>query len=83
MHSALHFDTRPVGLDIARKGAPLFNQKRCAGTPLADLMAATGLQKDGIYRHFSSKQELATAATIPGEKPLAEGWTASPTLRTP
>jgi TetR/AcrR family transcriptional regulator, transcriptional repressor for nem operon len=62
MHSALHFDTRPVGLDIAQKGAPLFNQKRCAGTPLADLMAATGLQKDGIYRHFSSKQELATAA---------------------
>jgi AcrR family transcriptional regulator len=62
MHSALHFDTRPVGLDIAQKGAPLFNQKRCAGTSLADLMAATGLQKDGIYRRFSSKQELATAA---------------------
>src|SRR4029077_11697257 len=29
---------------------------------LADLMKATGLQKGGIYRHFSGKQELAGEA---------------------
>jgi len=47
---------------IVRKAAPLFNQKGFEGTSLSDLMAATGLQKGGIYRHFSDKQELAAAA---------------------
>jgi TetR/AcrR family transcriptional repressor of nem operon len=47
---------------IVQKAAPLFNQKGYEGTSLADLMEATGLQKGGIYRHFSSKQELATEA---------------------
>ena len=45
-----------------RKAAPLFNQKGYAGTSLSDLMDATGLQKGGIYRHFSGKEELATEA---------------------
>ena len=48
--------------EIVRKAAPLFNQKGFAGTSLSDLMAATGLQKGGIYRHFSSKEELAAEA---------------------
>jgi TetR/AcrR family transcriptional repressor of nem operon len=48
--------------EIVRKAAPLFNQKGYEGTSLADLMEATGLQKGGIYRHFSSKQELAGEA---------------------
>jgi TetR/AcrR family transcriptional repressor of nem operon len=48
--------------DIVRKSAPLFNQKGYEGTSLSDLMEATGLQKGGIYRHFSSKEELATQA---------------------
>src|SRR5712692_7436391 len=48
--------------DIVEKAAPLFNQKGYEGTSLTDLMDATGLQKGGIYRHFSSKQELAAAA---------------------
>lgn len=48
--------------DIVRKAAPLFNQKGFAGTSLADLMDATGLQKGGIYRHFASKEELAAEA---------------------
>ncbi len=48
--------------DIVQKAAPLFNQKGYEGTSLSDLMEATGLQKGGIYRHFSSKQELATEA---------------------
>src|ERR1700720_218337 len=46
--------------DIVQKSAPLFNQKGYEGTSLSDLMEATGLQKGGIYRHFSSKEELAT-----------------------
>jgi TetR/AcrR family transcriptional repressor of nem operon len=48
--------------EIVRKAAPLFNQKGFAGTSLSDLMDATGLQKGGIYRHFSSKEELAAEA---------------------
>jgi TetR/AcrR family transcriptional repressor of nem operon len=48
--------------EIVRKAAPLFNQKGYEGTSLADLMKATGLQKGGIYRHFSGKQELAGEA---------------------
>src|SRR6266478_9974761 len=46
--------------DIVEKAAPLFNKKGFEGTSLSDLMHATGLQKGGIYRHFSSKEELAT-----------------------
>src|SRR6266436_2118879 len=48
--------------EIVRKAAHLFNQKGYAGTSLSDLMDATGLQKGGIYRHFSGKEELATEA---------------------
>jgi TetR/AcrR family transcriptional repressor of nem operon len=48
--------------EIVQKAAPLFNQKGYEGTSLSDLMKATGLQKGGIYRHFSSKEELATEA---------------------
>ena len=48
--------------EIVRKSAPLFNQKGYEGTSLSDLMEATGLQKGGIYRHFSGKEELAAEA---------------------
>src|SRR6201988_4940007 len=48
--------------EILRNAAPLFNTKGYEGTSLSDLMAATGLQKGGIYRHFSSKEELAAEA---------------------
>jgi TetR/AcrR family transcriptional regulator, transcriptional repressor for nem operon len=47
---------------IVRKAAPLFNQKGFEGTSLSDLMRATRLEKGGIYRHFSSKEELAGEA---------------------
>jgi TetR/AcrR family transcriptional repressor of nem operon len=47
---------------IVAKAAPIFNKSGFAGTSLSDLMAATGLQKGGIYRHFNSKEELAAAA---------------------
>jgi TetR/AcrR family transcriptional regulator, transcriptional repressor for nem operon len=47
---------------IVAAAAPIFNQRGFEGSSLADLMAATGLQKGGIYRHFSSKEELAAEA---------------------
>jgi AcrR family transcriptional regulator len=47
---------------ILEKAAPIFNLKGYSGTALADLMEATGLEKGGIYRHFTSKEELAAAA---------------------
>lgn len=48
--------------EIIRKAAPLFNQRGYEGAALSELMEATGLQKGGIYRHFESKQQLATEA---------------------
>ena len=48
--------------EIIRKAAPVFNQKGYAGAALSDLMRATGLEKGGIYRHFSSKEALASEA---------------------
>ncbi|MGB6500371.1 MAG: TetR/AcrR family transcriptional regulator [Candidatus Acidiferrum sp.] len=48
--------------EIIRKAAPIFNQKGFDGAALSDLMLATGFKKGGIYRHFESKQQLATEA---------------------
>src|ERR1700731_4173801 len=48
--------------EIIRKAAPIFNQRGYDGAALSDLMKATGLEKGGIYRHFSSKQALAAEA---------------------
>jgi TetR/AcrR family transcriptional regulator, transcriptional repressor for nem operon len=42
--------------------AALFNQRGYAGCSMQDVMAATGLEKGGLYRHFSSKEELAGEA---------------------
>jgi TetR/AcrR family transcriptional repressor of nem operon len=47
---------------IVEAAAPIFNQRGYEGSSLGDLMAATGLKKGGIYRHFSSKEELAAEA---------------------
>jgi TetR/AcrR family transcriptional repressor of nem operon len=47
---------------ILEAAAPIFNQRGYDGSSLSDLMEATGLKKGGIYRHFSSKQELAAEA---------------------
>jgi len=41
---------------------PLFNERGYQATSLADVMAATGLEKGGIYNHFGSKDDLALAA---------------------
>jgi TetR/AcrR family transcriptional regulator, transcriptional repressor for nem operon len=47
---------------IIQQAASLFNQQGYAGSSMSDLMRVTGLQKGGIYNHFSSKDELALAA---------------------
>jgi TetR/AcrR family transcriptional repressor of nem operon len=44
---------------IIEQAAPLFNQGGMAGCTMRDILDATGLQKGGLYRHFSSKEELA------------------------
>src|SRR6202035_3825622 len=48
--------------EIIRQAAPIFNQRGYDGAALSDLMRATGLEKGGIYRHFSSKEALAAEA---------------------
>jgi TetR/AcrR family transcriptional regulator, transcriptional repressor for nem operon len=47
---------------ILAEAAALFNQRGYAGCSMQDVMAATGLEKGGLYRHFSSKEELAGEA---------------------
>jgi TetR/AcrR family transcriptional regulator, transcriptional repressor for nem operon len=47
---------------IIRQAAPLFNQRGFEGSSMNEIMAATNLEKGGIYRHFSSKQQLAAEA---------------------
>lgn len=47
---------------IIMKSAQLFNQQGYAGSSLNDIIAATGIKKGGIYRHFSSKDEIALEA---------------------
>jgi TetR/AcrR family transcriptional repressor of nem operon len=48
--------------EIIRKAAPIFNQRGYDGAALSELMRATGLEKGGIYRHFSNKEALAAEA---------------------
>lgn len=48
--------------EIIRRAAVLFNTRGFAGATLSQIMAATGLEKGGIYRHFRDKDELALAA---------------------
>jgi TetR/AcrR family transcriptional regulator, transcriptional repressor for nem operon len=47
---------------IVERSAPVFNRRGFSGTSMSELMAATGLEKGGLYRHFASKQGLAAAA---------------------
>ncbi|MCB2185559.1 MAG: TetR/AcrR family transcriptional regulator [Deltaproteobacteria bacterium] len=47
---------------ILEKAAPVFNKRGFAGTTLADITAATGLTKGGIYGNFQNKDELACRA---------------------
>lgn len=47
---------------IIARSAEAFNTHGYAGTAISDIMRTTGLEKGGIYRHFTSKDELALAA---------------------
>jgi len=47
---------------ILLKAADLFNSRGYFGASMSDVMAATGLEKGGIYNHFKNKDELALAA---------------------
>jgi TetR/AcrR family transcriptional repressor of nem operon len=47
---------------IIAAAAPVFNQRGFAGCSMQDVMEATGLEKGGLYRHFSGKEELAAEA---------------------
>jgi len=48
--------------DVVEQAAALFNQHGYQGASINDIMLATGLKKGGIYRHFSSKEELTLEA---------------------
>ena len=47
---------------IVEQSAAVFNRRGYSGTSMSELMAATGLEKGGLYRHFASKEDLASAA---------------------
>jgi TetR/AcrR family transcriptional repressor of nem operon len=47
---------------IIEQSVPVFNQRGFAGSSMQDIMDATGMEKGGLYRHFSSKEELAVEA---------------------
>ena len=47
---------------IVERAAALFNTRGYFGSSMNDLVRETGLEKGGIYNHFSSKDELACAA---------------------
>ena len=61
--------TRPRILDLA---APVFNRRGYAATAMSDLMAATQMEKGGLYYHFPSKSALGVAAFEHGVAKVAE-----------
>ncbi|RIX50282.1 TetR/AcrR family transcriptional regulator [Paenibacillus nanensis] len=44
---------------IIEKSAELFNRQGYSGSSMNDIIAATGIKKGGLYRHFGSKEEIA------------------------
>lgn len=47
---------------ILHEAAIIFNKRGFDGCSIKEIMAATGLEKGGIYRHFANKEELAAEA---------------------
>jgi len=47
---------------ILAQAAQLFSRQGYFGSSLSDIMHETGLEKGGIYNHFSSKEQLALEA---------------------
>lgn len=62
---------------IVRQAAPLFNRQGYAGASVSDVMAATGLEKGGIYRHFESKEQLALESFDHAVDRMAERFSAA------
>lgn len=48
--------------EIVETAAVLMNRGGYVQTSVSELLAATGLEKGGLYHHFGSKEELALAA---------------------
>lgn len=47
---------------ILQQTAQLFSRRGFYGSAMSDIMDVTGLEKGGIYNHFSSKEDLALQA---------------------
>ncbi len=62
---------------VVEQAAALFNQHGYHGASISDVMAATGLKKGGIYRHFASKEELSLAAFHYATDKMRERFTAA------
>lgn len=62
---------------IIAASVPVFNTKGYTGTSLQDIMDSAGFQKGGIYRHFSSKEELAAAAFTHAYKEMKKAYAGS------
>lgn len=56
---------------LSASGA-LMNQRGYLSTPVSEILAATGLQKGGLYNHFTSKDELALEAYLANARLLGE-----------
>lgn len=59
---------------IIEKSSSIFNQFGFAGSKMDMIIEATGYQKGGIYKHFSSKMELAKAVFLYNYDQLKKGY---------
>jgi TetR/AcrR family transcriptional regulator, transcriptional repressor for nem operon len=65
---------------IVRAAACKFREKGIVATGLADLMKAAGLTHGGFYKHFASKDQLVTEATVAALDRILEELAAHPTV---
>jgi len=56
---------------LSASGA-LMNRTGYLATPVSDILAATGLQKGGLYNHFASKDDLALEAYLTNARLLGD-----------
>ncbi len=68
---SIHLANARTREHIIASAAPIFNVKGFAGSSIADVLAATGLGKGGVYLHFASKDELEVTAFDYAVKVLA------------
>src|SRR5579875_3283436 len=58
---------------IIDAASQLFRERGVAGVSVPELMASTGMTHGGFYRHFSSKEELASIACAHAFEEQVEG----------